>query len=241
MIRRGIFRLAGLAAFVAAAAGTLAQEPPAGQDTQKAVVTVYYQGLNPRADFAFKWKDAQRDVRDSRAVGVLNWSVPAESVGTRGMGRDFRTFCAETLVGVAAGKTYRFEIQSPDVPAAFGLKDDAAGQKEALFRAAFIRELFGRYYVDAINPNNPDEARAFQIALWEVINESELPAEKPFPVKETPFDLFKGTFQADYPALDQSPEYVQRAQAMLRPLTGNENLFYGNPGLAGYQLVRMLG
>lgn len=246
MLLRGNCRrigwLAVLAASVVGIANSSAQEPQRpGQEPQKPVVTAHYQGLNPRADFSFKWKDATHDLRNSRPVGLLNWSVPMESFGTRGMGRDFKTFCAQTLVGVSAGKTYRFEIMSPDLPAAFDLKDDEAGKKEALFRAAFIRELFGRYYLDAINPNNPDEARAFQIALWEVINEGELPVDKTIPAQATPFDLMKGTFQADYPALDQSPVYVQRAQAMLQPLTGNENLFYGNSGLAGYQLVRMNG
>ncbi|HJZ53844.1 MAG TPA: hypothetical protein VKE74_02740, partial [Gemmataceae bacterium] len=210
-------------------------EPPARQNPQ---ISINYEGLNPRGDFAFKWKDKGDH---TRPVGVLNWSVPAESVGTRGMGRDFRTFCAESLVGVSAGDTYRFEITPPEVPAAFGLKDDADGRQIARYKAAFIRELFGRYYLDAIDPNKPDEGRAFQIALWEIINEGELPDDKTFPAMSSPFDLFKGTFQADYPALDESPGYVQRAQEMLQPLTGDENRFYDNPGLTGYRLVRLHG
>lgn len=227
---------------LAAAGVATAQNPaPPGQDTQKVLVTAYYHGLNSRADFPFKWKDATRDIKNTRAVGTLGWTVPMDTFGTAGMGRDYRTFCAETLVGVSAGKTYRFEITSPDEPAAYGLKNDEAGRAEALFKAAFIRELFGRYYLDAIDPNKPDEARAFQIALWEIINEGTLPNEKTVPVAASPFSLATGTFQADYAALDQSPVYVRRAQEQLASLTGDVNQFFGNPGLAGYQLVRMTG
>src|SRR5262245_37820323 len=77
-------------------------QPPASQNPQ---ISLYYQGLNPRGDFAFKWKDQGNH---TRPVGTLNWSVPGEFAGTRGMGRDFRAFCAESLVGVTAGNTYRF-------------------------------------------------------------------------------------------------------------------------------------
>ncbi len=229
--------LAMLALGVLAAGRSAAQDEPKPEVAATRQVTIYYQGLSPRGDFAFKWKDA----RDSRPVGLLNWSVPSELVGTGNMGRDFHTYCAQTLVGVTAGETYRYEIVDPALPKNYELKDDEAGQKEALYRTAFIRELFGRFYLDSIDPNKPDEARAFQIALWEIINEAELPPAKDLPSTPTPFSLTKGSFQADYPVFDQAPVYVQRAQAMLQPLTGDESQFYGNAGLAGYRLVRMNG
>jgi hypothetical protein len=220
-----------------ATATSVAQDPRPIELRKAEQVIAYYQGLSPRADFAFKWKGEA----NSRSVGLLNWSVPGDRVSTGNMGRDFRTFCAQTLIGVTAGETYKFEINLPEMTAGYGLKDDEDGKKEALYRTAYIRELFGRYYVDAINPNKPDEGRAFQIALWEIINEGELPANKDFPAKTSPFDLYKGTFQANYPPPTEIPVYVARAQAMLVPLTGDENQYYANPDLAGYRLVRMNG
>ena len=214
-----------------------AQNPAPAEPVKTPQVIAYYQGLNPRADFAFKWKGEA----NTRSVGLLNWSVPGDRVSTGNMGRDFRTFCAQTLIGVTAGQTYKFEINMPELPSGYGLKDDTEGQKEALYRTAYIRELFGRYYLDAMDPNKPDESRAFQIALWEIINEGELPMAKDFPSKPSPFSLNTGTFQANYPPPTDTPIYVTRAQAMLQPLTGDESLFHSNPGLAGYRLVRMNG
>ncbi|HEY2252608.1 MAG TPA: hypothetical protein VGH74_16155, partial [Planctomycetaceae bacterium] len=140
--------VAALMMSVVATSAAAAQDPqPIDSPAKTVQVIAYYQGLTQRADFAFKWKG----VANTRPVGVLAWSVPNERFSTGNMGRDFYTFCAQTLVGVTGGETYKFDINAPDLPQGYGLKDDAASQQEALYRTAYIRELFGRYYLDAIN------------------------------------------------------------------------------------------
>src|SRR5207245_1738591 len=77
-----------------ATSASVAQDPPPLNEAAKTVqVVAYYQGLNPRADFAFKWNGQP----NTRSVGLLNWSVPGDRLSTGNMGRDFRTFCAQTL------------------------------------------------------------------------------------------------------------------------------------------------
>jgi hypothetical protein len=201
---------------------------------QNPEVIATYQGLDGRANFAFKLKDQSH----TRPVGLLNWVIPDDQFSTAGLPRTFPAFCAEPLVGVTAGNTYRFDLQNPEDPAAYGLPNTEAGQKEAKLRGVYIRELFGRYYLTSVNATTPDAARAFQVALWEIAFETQLPADlDPAAAK---FNLFNGTFQADYPNPGQAPTFVSTAQTYLTGLTGNDTLFYG-PGLAGYELVRLNG
>jgi hypothetical protein len=131
------------------------------------------------------------------------------------MERQFRTFCAEAPVGVVAGNTYHYEIQSPATPAAFHLPDTDEGKAEAFRRAAYIRELFGRYYIPATGSSLA--AKAFQIALWEITHEASWDADKP-----APLDLSAGSFQAD--PVQDDPESVALARDYLASLTGNDNI-----------------
>src|SRR5262245_45142651 len=78
-------------------------------------VTATYESLQPSESFAFTLEDrkAEKKTAHTRSVGVLRWSVPATEFGTSGLGRNFVSYCAEPLVGVTTGKTYRFDLQKP--------------------------------------------------------------------------------------------------------------------------------
>ncbi|HEY3787900.1 MAG TPA: hypothetical protein VGL71_03550 [Urbifossiella sp.] len=169
---------------------------------------------------------------NSPAVGIMDWVVPAEEFGTAGMDREFRTYCAEAPVPVTPGNTYKFEVMSPAIPEAYKLEDNEAGKAESLRRSLYIRELFGRYYVPSLS--EAQAAKAFQIALWEIIHEPAWPADKP-----APLDLNSGSFTAA--KVQDDPASVALAQTYVTSLTGNDNYFYENPDLAGRELVWMKG
>ena len=63
----------------------------------------------------------------------------------------------------------------PEVPTAFALPNTDAGREEAFRRAKYVRELFGRFYPQALKEDDPDAGFAFQVALWEIIHEGQLP------------------------------------------------------------------
>jgi hypothetical protein len=216
-------------------------------------ISATYRGLTPTtpandglpAMFRYRWVERDKWVErvagvvpgipnNEPSVGILNWDVPSSEFTTAGLDRTFRTYCAEAPIGVTSGKTYRFQVQSPSLPEAFGLPETPDGRAEAVRRASYIRELYGRYYLTSLD--DPNATRSFQVALWEIIHETQLP-----PAKAAPFDLTTGNFQADYANLAAAPSFVRQAQDYLKSLTGNENLFYDNPGLAGMELIRLKG
>ncbi|HEY2909056.1 MAG TPA: hypothetical protein VGI99_02365 [Gemmataceae bacterium] len=169
---------------------------------------------------------------NSPAVGIMDWIVPSQEYGTAGMDREFRTYCAEAPVPVTAGNTYKFEVKSPAVPEAYRIDPTDVGKAESYRRSLYIRELFGRYYVPSLT--DYQAAKAFQISLWEIIHESTWDPDQP-----APLDLNSGAFTA---AKDQAdPASVALAQNYLTSLTGNDNIFYENPDLAGRELVWMQG
>lgn len=200
---------------------------------QTSEVIATYLKVDPNETFAFKLNGKGSF---KKTVGTMYWDVPKSEFGTSGLDRAFQSYCAEPLVGVNAGKTYRLEVQSPEVTEAYGLPDTEEGRKEAAVRAMYVRELFGRYFQPSLKATDPDAGLAFQVALWEVLMETERPADVP-----APFSLTTGNFQADYPNLEQAPPFVARAQTYLQSLTGNDNVFYENIELAGRELVRLKG
>ncbi len=225
--------------FAAAAAGVVAAldaSPALAQQPATVDVWAYYAELNPKGSFTFKM-DGQSY---TKSVGALRWEVPTDRLTGAGLDRAFTAFCAEPLVGVTAGNTYRFDVQSPEDPLAYGLPATEAGIAEAKLRGTYIRELFGRHYLTSLNFQTPDNARAFQVALWELAYEKDLPQGEKAAAR--PFSLGTGTFQSDYPdAANPPPAFVSVAQDMLKSLTGNDEVFYSVPGLAGRELVRMNG
>ncbi|MBN9119630.1 MAG: hypothetical protein J0I06_10830 [Planctomycetes bacterium] len=211
---------------VAVAVGLVAPATAPAQAPDE--VTARYEGLDSKANFTFRLRGEVH----TRPVGTLNWTVPEKHFSTSSLGRTFKTYCAEPLVGVAAGNTYRFELLSPNHPAAYNLPDTEEGWKEAALRNKYIRELFGRYYHEgAESAADPDAARAFQVALWELTHETDLPAG---PAR---FDLGTGTFRAEYPG--PPPVFVTQAQQYLRSLSGDDSDFWVN--LPGLELVRLNG
>jgi hypothetical protein len=220
-------RVAVLAATVSLFASSL--RPVAAQEP---ALEVFYRRLDPKEPFKYIWKG---QAKNSNA-GVFRWEVPESTFGTNGLDRNFTGYCAEVLVPITAEKTYRFRTNSLYDVANYGLKaDDDKSALVAQRRARYIQELFGRYFRDpAAGGVGGDEAVAFQVALWEIIQETE-PADG-----AAKFDLFGGDFRADYPR-DEAPAFVRTAQTYLDSLTGNDALFYENPALRGRELVRLMG
>jgi len=219
--------------FALASAFTLVLLLQASATGQEPALEVYYTKLEPKDQFKYKWKGKEAVCN----VGVFRWEVPQTEFGTNGLDRNFTGYCAEILVPITEDKLYRFRVNSLFEPSNYdGLagKDNAATAAQK--RAIYIQELFGRYFRDPVlKAVNPDEALALQVALWEVIQETE-PAEGQ-PLK---LDLFSGDFQANYPKAD-APAYVLKAQNYLDSLTGNDALFYQNPDLRGRELIRLMG
>jgi hypothetical protein len=199
---------------------------------QTPALEVFYRKLEPREAFKFTWKGKASLV----SAGVFRWEVPESAFGTNGLDRNFTGYCAEVLVPITADKTYRFRTNSLYDAANYGLKaDDERAPLIAQRRTVLIQELFGRYFRDpAAGGVGGDEAVAFQIALWEIIQETE-PADG-----AAKFDLFGGDFRADYPR-DEAPAFVRTAQTYLDSLTGNDAVYYTNPALRGRELVRLMG
>lgn len=199
---------------------------------QEPALEVFYRRLDPKEPFKYVWKGKAANSN----AGVFRWEVPETEFGTNGMDRNFTGYCAEVLVPITAEKTYRFRTNSIYDVGNYGLKaDDDKAPLVAQRRARYIQELFGRYYRDPVaNAVGSDEAVAFQVALWELIQETE-PAEG-----EAKRDLFGGDFRADYVPAD-APAFVRTAQSYLDSLTGNDALFYENPALRGRELVRLMG
>lgn len=201
---------------------------------QNPALEVFYTKLEPKEMFKYKWKGKEAMCN----AGVFRWEVPASEFGTQGFDRNFTGYCAEVLVPIVADKTYRFRTNDLYAPANYNL-DGVAKEKvndAANRRTRYILELFGRHFHDPIGKGaSTDEALAFQVALWEVIQESE-------PADGAPkLNLFDGDFQANYPKAE-APAYVTKAQTYLDSLTGTDDaLFYSNPDLSGRELIRLQG
>lgn len=201
----------------------------------------FYRKLEPKGEFKYKWKGKEA----TTTAGVFRWEVPTPeeggTFGTAGLDRNFSGLCSEVLVPIAADKLYKFKVNSLYDPSNFSVngKDDKEPSEQAITGAArrvtLIKELFGRYYKKAFDEvYTGDELIAAQIALWEVIQESD-PAEG-----DPKLDLFGGDFQAGYDR-DNAPAYVTKAQEYLDSLTGDEMPFYTNPDLRGRELIRLAG
>ncbi len=202
----------------------------AAQAQQRPDLTIQYRELTDRDVFRFKLSGTEHE----KSVGWLYWQFPDTTLGSVGFDPNLRTFCAEPLVPVVPGREYGFSIESFGKPPHFpGLKADAAGEQQAAKRADRVRELYGRRYADVVN--NPSTAPAFQVALWELLQE---PTE---PAAGQAYSLFSGGFQANYPAADAAPVYVRTAEQYLGELTGDPAPFLDSRELAGMELLRLTG
>jgi hypothetical protein len=212
--------------------------PPAVAQSREPDVTAIYQGLKDRRDFAF----IHRGTAFIRPVGLLTWVVPPELPAPASLERDFRSFCAEPLVLVTVGQSCEFAFDSIDDPIVYGLEDDEAGRAKAATKAKYLRELYSRYYADTLpgSPAGPDARAAFQVALWEILSEDDVP-ENGAADGPVPFNLFTGTFQANAPNETAAPPFVRMAQQNLLALTGDDSGFMSSPLLAGSEIVRLTG
>jgi hypothetical protein len=201
-------------------------------NAQEPALEVFYTKLEPKEPFKYKWKGEEALV----TAGVFRWEVPQTQFGTSGLDRNFTGYCAEIRVPITANNLYRFRMNSLYDPKNFeGLAGKENAELAAQKRVVYIKELFGRYFRDPVEKSvNADDAIALQVALWEVIQETE-PAEG-----ELKLDLFAGDFQANYPR-DEAPAYVRTAQQYLDSLTGNDALYFENPDLRGRELIRLAG
>ncbi len=206
-------------AFVAAQAPVPAEVP---------TVLLRYRELTNRQSFNF----VQANQKHTKPVGDMSMEFPAGLLPSAGLDPTLRTFCVEPLVPMYAGEVYPFQVDPLGKPAAFGLSDTPEGVAAGEKRARFVRELYGRFYTD-VAADPAVNAPAFQVALWELTQETEVP-DGPMP-----FSLATGTFRADYPNEADSPAFVRQAQRYVQTLTGDDASFAANPALANMQLTRL--
>ncbi len=218
---RVVALLALLSLTMAIQTRALAQEPSS---------EVFYRKLDPKELFTYKWQGKSA----TTSAGVFHWEVPESEFGTNGFDRNYTGYCAEVLVPIQPGKTYKFKAGSLYAPENFGVQDHPNADRVAARRAKQVTELFGRYYKDPLRGADAVDAVAFQLALWEITQETE-PADAP-----PKLDLFSGDFQADYKPED-APESVKKAQEYLNSLTGDESAYYSNPDTRGRELIRLKG
>ena len=122
------FLARGTAALVACAA-VLALGTPASAQTPS--LDVFYSRLEPKETFKYKWKGEAKVCN----VGLFHWEVPQSAFSTGGLDRNFTGFCAEILVPMLAGKSYRFQQQNLVTPSAFALPATPEGIRAAERRA----------------------------------------------------------------------------------------------------------
>ncbi len=200
-----------------------------GAAQERPDVVLRYDGLTTRQTFKFKTDGGEH----SKAVGGLGWQFPSSALATVGFDPAPVTFCIEPLVPITAGQEYGFTIDSFGKPRDFaGVKADKSGTEAADKRAKLVRELYAKHYAEAVRDNGT--ASAFQVAVWELTTESQLPKAP------AAYSLYSGTFQAVEP-LAQAPAFVQTAEGYLKGLTGDDSGFATAPLLAGRELVRLSG
>jgi hypothetical protein len=200
---------------------------PAGLLAQAPTLEAFYHRLEPKETFKYRWKGEDKLCN----VGAFGWEIPPSTFSTGGLDRNFTGYCAEILVPITAGQTYRFQPIGLNEPQSYGLPATAEGAKLADQRATLIRELFGRYFRKTMTAT---DIFAFQVALWE-LNQEPQPQKGP-----VAFDLFAGEFQVNYPR-EEAPAFVRLAQDYLNSLTGDDTTFYTNEAIQGRELVRLQG
>jgi hypothetical protein len=220
-------RLASLIAVAGLTASAAAQQVGPAEPTGP-LVSLRYVGLTNRESFRF----VQLGTTFTRPVGDLNMEFATGVFPSDGLETRFRSFCVEPLVPMYAGDSYPFSVDPVDRPRWFGLPDTDDGKTTASRRAQYVRELYGRFYQETLDDPKAN-APAFQVALWELVTETE------FPDGPMPFNLYTGTFRADYPDEAGSPAFVRQGQRYLQALTGDDAPFSAAPVLSGMELVRL--
>lgn len=164
--------------------------------------------VNPLPSLSFQYKLGGSD--GSASAGGLHWHNPG---GSGGLPTDFVTFCDELTQHIGLGGTYTYvkaQVQDTPFPGP-GSPTPGFGMGDA--KANLVRELWGTFRNLAVDPTT--EA-AFQIAIWEIVN-------------DTGLDLGAGNFQARYSG--PLPAQVTQAQTWLSSL---------GKGLPGHSLSNEL-
>lgn len=106
--------------------------------------------------------------------GIFNWTMNNNDVTSTGdpfpvvNGGKFITFCIEILETIPGGATVNYEsINLADAPNNNGAQGPMGAAK-----AALIRAWFGNYWQGEVANWTLDEARAFQLGLWEIVYEN---------------------------------------------------------------------
>ncbi len=222
-------RVVVAAAALAVCLGVAVAQAP--DEAARPVVTMRYKELTNREEFKFV---IEKRGEFTKSVGDMNFEFPEGFAPSAGLAAAQRSFCIEPLVPMYAGRTYNFSVGPVNDPPSYGLPDTVEGKVAAERRATYLRELYGRYYADTTEDNKVATA-GFQVALWELANETQVP-EGPLP-----FNLFTGSFKANYPNEAEAPESVRTGQRYLQSLTGDDAPFREAVGLQGMELVRLNG
>ncbi|MGL6073919.1 MAG: hypothetical protein ACRC8S_07145 [Fimbriiglobus sp.] len=201
------------------------------QAPERPIVALKYKELTQRQEFKFQ---VVGKGEFSKPVGDMNFEFAPGTAPSSGLDSEFRTYCMEIMVPIYPGRLYNFQVTPTNEPRYFNLPETAEGKVEAERRLTFIREMYGRYFQETIESANV-ASPAFQVALWEIISEPNVP-EGPMP-----FHLFAGNFKANYPNEAESPEYVQKAQSYLQSLKGDDTPFRESALMKGFELTRLEG
>ena len=167
---------------------------------------------------------SQKYGTESGWAGVYNFTNATSDIGLSG---NLKTFCIDISQNINSGNTVKFDVtnlaDAPVQPA------DQMGQK----RANLIGELWYQNYA-SIGTNNSNAA-AFQIAIWEIINETTIDQNGDFVLYVS--GVNKGTFN-----VQGNAETLKTANMWLSALdlTGNGTKTPGliamtSGGSSGYQ------
>jgi len=192
-------------------------------------VTLRYRDLTNRQDFKFKMLGVGNS---TKPVGDMHFDYPTASFPISGLDPAITSYCVEPLVPMFAGSSYPFTVDTINQPKFYGDPETVEGVKQTDRRAFFIKELYGKYYQETLKDPKL-AAPAFQAALWELTQEKDLP-DGPMP-----FNLYTGSFQADYANPEQAPEFVRQAQTYVQNLSGDEAAFTDNSFFKGTEIVRL--
>jgi hypothetical protein len=190
-----------------------------------------------RHEGAFPFAFIHGNIRGVVPAGTLHWEIPTTVLATGGLERKFDSYSADPLLSLRVGNQYKYDFGPLGRPEVLRATPDEAGKELAARKVRYVHELYGRYYPDPQKSvaELPEIRAAFQIALWELICETDVP-DGPMP-----FHLYTGTFRADYPEPTTAPAPVQLAQEYVQSLTGNDQPFYDHPLFGGSEIVRLDG
>ena len=196
------------------------------------VVNLTYQGVTNPGEFAFTFADRGAF---TKPAGLMRFDLAPGALPAGGVGPAQVGYCCDPLTPIVAERTYPFAVESLTLPKHYGLPDDFEGRKRADRRVVALKELYGRNY-QAVLDDPAKLNAAFQVAVWEVIQEPDLPGGL-----APNYDLFGGQFKSSAKNLESAPAFVQDAQKFVTALNGDESRFGSVDSLRRMDLVRLTG